>query len=60
MLGYARECRDMARAMTREDQRAALIQMAEAWESLAAEAGDRPGTVDEGLRPDELTTENDR
>jgi hypothetical protein len=34
-LRYAKECRELARTMAREDQRGALVRMAETWEQLA-------------------------
>jgi hypothetical protein len=34
---HARDCRAMARISTNEDHRQGLIQMAEIWESLAAD-----------------------
>lgn len=53
---HALTCRNIAAATAREDHRAALLAMAAAWDELAG-APSRP--VDEGLRPDQLTTEND-
>jgi hypothetical protein len=38
---FADECRELARTMAREDQREALLRMAETWEQLGREAPER-------------------
>jgi hypothetical protein len=42
-LRFAAECRELARTMAREDQREALLKMAETWEQLGREAPEREG-----------------
>ncbi|KAA2235190.1 hypothetical protein [Salinarimonas soli] len=56
---HSQECRRLAALASRSDEREALLAMAETWERLAEERGLMAEPADEGLRPDQLTTEND-
>ncbi|KAA2241136.1 hypothetical protein [Salinarimonas soli] len=56
--GHARECRRLATLTSREDHRAALIQMAETWEQLAIEREPKVKADEPTLSADGLSAES--